>query len=58
MGFGEIRFLKGHDVINSNSWFLVTLKELSGLLLFRLSNIFLLKLNTILTKTDISCFKF
>ena len=36
MGFGEIRFLKWHDVINSNSWFLAILKEFSGLPLFKL----------------------
>ena len=28
-GFGEIRFLKWCDVINSNSWFLAILKEFS-----------------------------
>ena len=36
VGFGEIRFLKWHDVINSNSWFLAILKEFSGLPLFKL----------------------
>ena len=37
VGFGEIRFLKWHDVINSNSWFLAMLKNFSGLpLLFKL----------------------
>ena len=29
--FGETRFLKWHDVINSNSWFLAILKKFSGL---------------------------
>ena len=42
-GFGEIRFLKLRDVINSNSWFLGILNEFSeGLRLFKL--IFFLKL--------------
>ena len=36
MGYGEIRFLKWYDVINSNSWFLAILKEFSGLPLFKL----------------------
>ena len=32
VGFEEISFLKSHDVINSNSWFLAILKEFSCLL--------------------------
>ena len=36
VGFGEISFLKWHDVIISNSWFLAILKEFSGLSLFKL----------------------
>ena len=36
MGFGEIRFLKWHDVNNSNFWFLVILNRFSqGLYLFK-----------------------
>ena len=31
-GFGEIRFLKWRDVINSSSWLLLILKEFSGCL--------------------------
>ena len=34
--FREIRFLKQHDVINSNSWLLAILKEFSGLPLVKL----------------------
>ena len=58
MGFEEIRLLKWHDVINSNSWLLAILKikEFSGLP-FVQANIFFLKLNRILTKIDISCVK-
>ena len=56
VGFGEIRFLKSHDVINSNSWFLAILKEFSGLSLFNLI-FFSLKLNRTLTEIDISCVK-
>ena len=49
-GFGEIRFLKWRDVVNSNSWFLAIWKEFSeGLPLF--------KLKRILTKIDISWVK-
>ena len=48
---GEIRFLKLHDIINSNSWLLAMLKEFSGLPLFKLI-LFFLKLNRILTKLD------
>ena len=54
MGFGEIRFLKWYDVINSNSWFLAILREFSGLLLSMLI-LFFLKSNRILTKIDVSC---
>ena len=36
VGFKEIIFLKSHDVINSNSWFLAILKEFSCLPLFKL----------------------
>ena len=37
VGFGEIRFLKWRDVINSSSWFLAILKGFSkGLPLFKL----------------------
>ena len=36
VGFKEISFLKSHDVINSNSWFLAILKEFSCLPLFKL----------------------
>ena len=54
VGFGEIRILKWHDVMNSNFWFLAILKEFSGLSLFKL--IFFPK-NKILTKIDISCVK-
>ena len=54
MGFEEIRFLKWHDVINSNYWFLAILREFSGLLLSMLI-LFFLKLNRILTKIDVSC---
>ena len=53
VGLGEIRFLKWHNVISSNSWFLAILKEFSGLPLFKLI-FFFLKLNRILTKIDIS----
>ena len=43
-GFVEIRFLKRCDVISSNSWFLAILKGFSGLPLFKLPNIFFLKI--------------
>ena len=44
-GFGEIRFLKWRDVINSNSWFLAILKRFSeGLPLINQPNIFFLKI--------------
>ena len=57
VGFGEIRFLKWHDVINSNSWFLAILKDFSDLpLLFKLI-FFFSKLNRILTKIGTSCVK-
>ena len=36
VGFEDIRFLKLHDVINLNSWFLAILKEFSCLSLFKL----------------------
>ena len=49
VGFGEIRFFKWHDVINSNSGLLANIKEFSGLALFKLI-FFFLKLNSILTK--------
>ena len=54
VGFGEIRFIKRHDVINSNSWFWAILREFSGFLLFMLI-FFFLKLNIILTNIYISC---
>ena len=46
--FREITFLKWRDVINSNSWFMAILKGFSGLPLFKLPNIFFLKLKRIL----------
>ena len=56
-GFGEIRFLKLRNVINSNSWFLAVLKEFAeGLPLFKLI-FFFLKLKRVLRKIDISCVK-
>ena len=56
-GFGEIRFSKWHNVINSNLWLLAISKEFyKGLPLFKLI-FFFLKLNRILTKIDISCVK-
>ena len=55
VGFGEIRFLKWHDVIDSNSWFLLIWKVFR--FAFIQANIFFLKFNTILTKSDISCVK-
>ena len=51
-GFGEIRFLKWHDVINSNYWFLAILRVFRFVFI---QSIFFLKLNRILTKIDISC---
>ena len=55
--FGEIRFLKLRNVINSNSWFLAVLKEFAeGLPLFKLI-FFFLKLKRVLRKIDISCVK-
>ena len=47
VSFGEIRFLKWHGVINSNSWLLAILKEFSSLPLFK----------RIFTKIGISCAK-
>ena len=38
VSFAEIRFLKLHDVTNSNSWFLAILKEFSGMPLFKLKD--------------------
>ena len=36
MGFGEIRFLKWHDLNNSNSWFLAIVNGISqGFSLFK-----------------------
>ena len=53
VGFGEIRFLKWRDVISSNPGFLAILKGFSeGLSLFKLPNIFLLKLKRILVNVD------
>ena len=46
MGFEEIRILKWHDAINSNSWFLAVLKDFSGLpLSFKLIGILFSKLS-------------
>ena len=54
VGFGEIGFLKWHDVINSNSSFLAILIKVFRFAFIQ-ANIFFLKLNWILTKIDISC---
>ena len=55
--FGDIRFLKWCDVINSISWFLTILKGFSEILpLIKLISFFL-KLKRILTKIGISWVK-
>ena len=56
-GFGEIRFLKWRDVINSNSWLFGNIKWVSRRFTFIQANIFFLKLKSILTKIDSSCVK-
>ena len=58
-GFGEIIFLKWHNVSNSNSWFLEILNGFSaeGLPLFKLRFFVKIKKCFNLTKTDISCVK-
>ena len=56
MGLGDIRYLKWHDVNNSNSWFLTILNGFSeGFSLFKL--IKKKKLKSIFKKIDISSVK-
>ena len=53
-GLGEIRFLKGRDVINSNSWFFAILNRFSeGLPLLKLI-FFFLKIKKDFKKMDVS----